>query len=107
MLAVLKKQLPSSLLMAFILIVGAVYLFQGTMSRYPAYVHAWTQSDRIAIAQNFQQNGFDFFHPATYNLLTKDGITQVDFPIHRVIELSSNAAVYLGLRYQAFLSLLV
>ena len=82
MLAVLKKQLPFSLLIAFILIVGAVYLFQGTMSKYPAYVHAWTQSDRIAIAQNFQQNGFDFFHPATYNLLTKDGITQVDFPIH-------------------------
>jgi hypothetical protein len=52
------------------------------MSSYPSYLHAWTQSDRLAIAQNFQKNGFDFLHPATYNLLTKDGITQVDFPIH-------------------------
>ena len=82
MLSQLKKQLPSSIGMLLILIFGAVYLFHGTMSKYPAYVHAWTQSDRIAIAQNFQENGFDFFHPATYNLLTKDGVTQVDFPIH-------------------------
>jgi hypothetical protein len=52
------------------------------MSTYPAYIHAWTQSDRLALAMNFQERGFDFFHPATYNLLTKDGITQVDFPIH-------------------------
>ena len=82
MLPKLKKQLPSSILMILILCIGSAYLFQGTMDKYPAYVHAWTQSDRIAIAQNFQKNGFDFFHPATYNLLTKDGITRVDFPIH-------------------------
>lgn len=82
MLSQVKKQLPSSILMLLILVVGSVYLFNGTMSKYPSYVHAWTQSDRIAIAQNFQENGFDFFHPATYNLLTIDGITQVDFPIH-------------------------
>lgn len=82
MLFQLKKQLPSSILMLAILVIGAGYLFKDTMNKYPAYVHAWTQSDRIAIAQNFQQNGFDLFHPATYNLLTKDGITRVDFPIH-------------------------
>lgn len=52
------------------------------MESYPAFVHSWTQSDRLAIAMNFQLNGFDFFHPATFNLLTKEGITQVDFPIH-------------------------
>lgn len=52
------------------------------MELYPAHVHSWTQSDRLAIAMKFQENGFDFFHPATYNLLTKGGITQVDFPIH-------------------------
>lgn len=97
MLSQLKKQLPSSLLVAFILILGSYYLFQGTMDKYPAFVHAWTQSDRIAIAQNFQENGFDFFHPATYNLLTKDGITQVDFPIHdylvAIISETTNSSV--------------
>lgn len=76
------KHLPSGLLMWLILILGSIYLFSDSMNTYPAYIHAWTQSDRIALAQNFQLNGFNFFHPATFNLLTKDGITQVDFPIH-------------------------
>lgn len=78
----IKQNLPATVLMLLILIIGGKYLFSGRMSTYPAYVHAWTQSDHLALAQNFQLNGFDFFHPATYNLLTKDGITQVDFPIH-------------------------
>jgi len=77
-----KPFAPSSILLIFTLILGSYYLFAGSMDLYPAQVHAWTQSDRLALAQNFQLNGFDFFHPATYNLLTKDGITQVDFPIH-------------------------
>ena len=97
MLSQLKKQASSSILMLLILVIGGAYLFHGTMSKYPAYVHAWTQSDRIGIAQNFQENGFDFFHPATYNLLTKDGITQVDFPIHdyivAIISSTTNSSV--------------
>ena len=68
--------------MLCILCFGAWHLLGDSMDTYPAFVHAWTQSDRLAIAMNFQQNGFDFFHPATFNLLTKGGITQVDFPIH-------------------------
>ncbi|MAC96786.1 MAG: hypothetical protein CMC96_14945 [Flavobacteriales bacterium] len=78
----LKHHYPATILMFVILIWGSYYLFNQSMSEYPSYVHAWTQSDRLALAMNFQENGFDFFHPATYNLLTKDGITQVDFPIH-------------------------
>ena len=78
----IKKNFPSTVLMLVILIIGSVYLFEDSMSKYPSYLHAWTQSDRLALAQNFQDNGFDFFHPATFNLLTKDGVTQVDFPIH-------------------------
>lgn len=78
----IDKQFPATLFMLAILVLGAVYLFMGSMETYPAYIHAWTQSDRLALAMNFQENGFDFLHPATYSLLTKDGITQVDFPIH-------------------------
>lgn len=76
------KKLPETLFLMIVLILGGFYLFHDSMSLPPAYVHAWTQSDRLAIAMKFQENGFDFFHPATYNLLTKEGITQVDFPIH-------------------------
>src|SRR5690606_30913848 len=56
-----------------------------TMKLFPAYIHAWTQSDRLAIAGCFQLNGFDFFHPCNYNLITKEGVTAVDFPIHEYI----------------------
>src|SRR5690606_19204050 len=73
---------PATILMFIILIWGSYYLFNQSMSEYPSYVHAWTQSDRMGLAMNFQEKGFDFFHPSTYNLLTKDGVTQVDFPIH-------------------------
>src|SRR5690554_6312534 len=78
----LKNYYPATILMFIILISGSYYLFNETMDEYPSYVHAWTQTDRLALAMNFQKNNFDFFHPATYNLLTKDGITQVDFPMH-------------------------
>lgn len=77
-----SKYLPTNLIVIALLVVGAYYLLSDTLSTYPAYIHAWTQSDRIALAMNFQENGFDLFHPATYSLLTKEGITQVDFPIH-------------------------
>ena len=60
----------------------SIYFYNTTISYFPSHIHAWTQSDRYAIALNFLDNGFDFFHPATYNLQTIDGITQVDFPIH-------------------------
>ncbi len=52
-----------------------------TMSTFPAFVHAWTQSDRLAIALCFQQNGFNLLLPCNFNLITEQGITAVDFPI--------------------------
>ena len=80
------KSMNTSFIAQFLLFVllfaASQYLLSDYMQSYPSTIHAWTQSDRIALAQNFQENGFDLFHPATYNLLTKDGITQVDFPIH-------------------------
>lgn len=56
-------------------------LFENTWNEYPSHLHAWTQSDRLAIAQRFQEEDARFFYPKTYNLLTKDGITQVDLPL--------------------------
>ena len=78
----LSNHFPSLIVFTLFIGFGSLYLFSNYMDTYPSYVHAWTQTDRLALAQNFQGNGFDLFHPATYNLLTKDGITQVDFPIH-------------------------
>lgn len=44
-------------------------------------MHAWTQSDRYAIALMFLENGFKLFKPQTFNLETIDGVIAADFPI--------------------------
>ena len=67
----IQKQLPATLFVITLLLIGAWYFLGDSLDKYPAYIHAWTQSDRLALAMNFQENNFDFFHPATYSLLTK------------------------------------
>src|SRR5689334_785105 len=67
------------------LLAVSVYFFRDSISLFPSFIHAWTQSDRYALALGFLKNGFDFFHPRTFNLETIDGVTRVDFPIHEYI----------------------
>ncbi|MDD3638443.1 MAG: hypothetical protein PHN50_12695 [Bacteroidales bacterium] len=76
---------------ALVLLVLAFFFFRTTQTQFPAHIHAWTQSDRYALAVGFTENGYDFFHPATLNLKPRyeaaipledpQGITSVDFPI--------------------------
>ena len=75
-----------SILIIVLLLLGlSVLLYESTINLFPSFIHAWTQSDRYAIALRFLDNGFDFFHPATFNLQTLEGITRVDFPINEFI----------------------
>lgn len=88
----LFRQLFRYLAFAGLLLYFCLKFYSENISSFPAYMHAWSQSDRYALALNFQQNQFDFFHPQTYNLspqfpaqtppAVEKGITQVDFPIH-------------------------
>ena len=48
---------------------------------FPSHIHAWTQSDRFALALKFLDNDFNLFKPQTYNLASQDGITGVDLPL--------------------------
>ncbi len=73
------------LFLSFILLALSVLFYHNTISLFPAYMHSWTQSDRYAIALGFLNNGFDFFHPQTFNQMTVNGITRVDFPINDYI----------------------
>ena len=62
---------------------------------FPAYIHAWAQSDWYAIALGFCNNGYDLFHPETfiYNkqfpdvwcTAYSDTITSADMPLHGYI----------------------
>ncbi len=72
-------------LLVLILFCISGLLYYNTITLFPAFIHSWTQSDRYAIALSFLNNGFDFFHPATFNLQTINGITRVDFPINEYI----------------------
>ncbi|MCC6838484.1 MAG: glycosyltransferase family 39 protein [Bacteroidia bacterium] len=60
-------------------------MYHSTISLFPAFVHSWTQSERYALSLGFLNNGFDLFHPCTYNLQTIEGITRVDLPINEYI----------------------
>ncbi|MFL5764704.1 MAG: hypothetical protein ACJ77K_12240 [Bacteroidia bacterium] len=75
-----------SILLLVLLLFGAGVLIYGpTLQLFPSFIHAWTQSDRYAIALRFLDNGFDLFHPATFNYQTVNGITRVDFPINEYL----------------------
>lgn len=67
------------------LLIMSAFLYHTSIFLFPSFIHAWTQSDRYAIALGFLNNGFDLFHPVTYNLQTVEGITRVDFPINEFI----------------------
>jgi len=79
---------------AFIITLGIGIQFK-FMNEFPAFIHAWAQDDRYALAIGFIDNGFDLFHPET-NIYNKQfpgvwkeaydtTITAVDFPIHEYI----------------------
>lgn len=72
----------SILLLVLFLLGISLLLYHTTIFLPPSFIHAWTQSERYAISLQFLNNGFDIFHPATFNLQTVDGITRMDLPLN-------------------------
>lgn len=75
----------SILLLVLFLLALSLLLYHSTIFLPPSFIHAWTQSERYAISLQFINNGFDIFHPATFNQQTVDGITRMDFPLNEFI----------------------
>ncbi|MCC6410934.1 MAG: glycosyltransferase family 39 protein, partial [Saprospiraceae bacterium] len=69
------------LFLAFALTALCVYFHRETFTAFPAHIHAWTQSDRYALALRFAEKP-NLLLPRTFNLATKDGVTAVDLPLH-------------------------
>ncbi len=61
-------------------LLGAVF-YAPYLLRLPEGLHAWAQADRLALALNFYDFGFDFWHPRTSSLLSVGGVTGVEFPL--------------------------
>lgn len=80
-----RSEKRSILLLVLFLFAAAIMVYHKAIVLPPSYIHAWTQSERYAIALRFLDNGFDIFHPATFNLQTVDGITRMDFPLNEFV----------------------
>ncbi|MGF7141229.1 glycosyltransferase family 39 protein [Roseimarinus sediminis] len=83
---------------AILIIVLLGVLFQKNyINDFPSHIHAWSQSDRYALALGYVNNDLNFFKPETFSLLknskniadwkypSQESITAVDFPIHDYI----------------------
>ncbi len=78
-----------------IIILMAFFLQYKYVYEFPSHIHAWSQSDRYALALGFERNNLNFFKPETYVLnhqfpgdfkkADSTSITSVDFPIHDYI----------------------
>ena len=68
------------------------WFYYDSIGSNPAFNHAWAQADWFAMALKFRARGYDFFHPATYNLLTDQGVTGAGFPVPAYL-----AALLMGL----------
>jgi hypothetical protein len=88
------QQSTKNTLVITLLIVLSVFFFRKSINEFPSHIHAWSQSDRYALALGFVNNDLDFFHPQTYNLnvqfpakhpISMEGVTAVDFPIHEYV----------------------
>lgn len=74
-----------------ILMALSIGFYHAHIQKFPSHVHAWTQSDRYALAIGFVENGMNPLLPSTPNLYPKyppknglttyEGITRVDFPL--------------------------
>lgn len=76
-----RRAYLASLGLGLLLLALCAWLYAPTIGLPPSHHHVWAQADWLALALNFRQRGFDFFHPATYNLLTRDGVTGAGFPL--------------------------
>lgn len=81
---------PGALLALLLVLSG--WFYHDSIGLYPSFNHAWAQADWLAIALKFRGRGYDFFHPATFNLLTRDGVTGAGFPVPAYL-----AALLMGL----------
>ena len=53
-----KKQ--NSIVFLSLIVLAFVFQFK-YLNEFPSFIHAWSQSDRYAIAIGFINNNFDFF----------------------------------------------
>ncbi|MET4076371.1 glycosyltransferase family 39 protein [Hymenobacter sp. UYCo722] len=87
-----NHRLKQGLAAGVVLLGLCAWFYHDSITSNPAFNHAWAQADWFALALKFRQGGYDFFHPATFNLLTDQGVTGAGFPVPAYL-----AALLMGL----------
>lgn len=89
----MKVKHQALVVLIIIVLIGALFN-HSTINEFPSFIHAWTQSDKYALALGFVNNGLNFFKPETFTLLPTypgkvfpalETITAVDFPINEYV----------------------
>ncbi len=55
--------------------------FQFYLFLQPQGIHFIRQTDSLSFASNYYHNGFDFFHPSLFNLMSSEGKAACEFPL--------------------------
>jgi len=72
----------SRFIFLLLLIVTSMFFgFGNIIQKGPQSFHAWRQTDGLSIAQNYLEEGFDFFHPSLHFLGEFEGKGVGEFPI--------------------------
>ena len=67
-----------------ILLLTSVFFYLGFGEQFfvgPHGIHYMRQTDSLSFASQFQNTGYDFFHPALFNLKNGNGYAACEFPI--------------------------
>jgi hypothetical protein len=85
----MTKRIVLEVIIFGVMMILLLFTHQQKFDEFPKHIHAWTQSDRYALAIGFVNNGGNLFYPETYNLRPQlekahpieKGITGVDLPL--------------------------
>lgn len=102
-------------LFGFFLLLLSFLFFYPHLFEFPSHLHAWTQSDRFALAVGYFKNGLNLFLPSTLNLYPKyppaqgietfNGITSAALPLPEY--LSALVMKLTGQQHPAYLRTIV
>lgn len=108
------KRFEPLAVMLFLLFLS-LFFYNGHLTEFPSHLHAWTQSDRYALAVGYLENGLNLFLPSTPNLFPKyppneassnyAGITGAALPLPEYVAALLMKAT--GLKHPGVLRLLV
>src|SRR5687768_6673094 len=80
----MKNKMPALICWGFFLFLSILY-YHESLFWLPRGIHEWAQADRLALAIQFYDTGFNLFKPTTFSLIPIDRVVGVEFPVQAYI----------------------